>query len=201
MNKAGVATFGIRAHIAIMPDDSADLHVKVRHRNRPPNPYKWEIYRDTDPIPIKRAMYGYPTEQAAANAGEKALRRILEGESLKQGQGIMADKHSKPPKPTNNNAKSIDRWDDEGGAPSGGRSVRKRPRDLNQWAKHMVDLATGSAQEPAPMPSNKAAAAVELGRRGGLKGGKAPAAKMTAKQRKASARKAAKARWKLKHAL
>ena len=58
-----------------MSDDSAELHVKVRHRNRPPNPYKWEIYRGTDPIPIKRAMYGYPTEQAAANAGEKALRR------------------------------------------------------------------------------------------------------------------------------
>ena len=106
-----------------MSDDSADLHVKVRHRSRPPNPYKWEIYRGTDPIPIKRAMYGYPTEQAAANAGEKALRRILEIEALKQ-----ADKPSEPPKPTNNNAKSIDRWDDEGGAPSGGRSVRKRPR-------------------------------------------------------------------------
>jgi hypothetical protein len=47
-----------------MSDDSADLHVKVRHRSRPPSPYKWEIYRGTDPIPIKRAMYGYPTEQA-----------------------------------------------------------------------------------------------------------------------------------------
>jgi hypothetical protein len=122
-----------------------------------------------------------PTEQAAANAGEKALRRILESEALKQGQGIMADKHSKPPKPTNNNAKSIDRWDDEGGAPSGGRSVRKRPRDLNQWAKHMVDLATGSAQEPAPLVSHKNPAAVELGRRGGLKGGKARAKNMTKK--------------------
>src|SRR6266446_8473920 len=48
--------------------------------------------------------------------------------ALKQEQGIMADKHSKSPKPPNDNAKSIDRWDDEGGAPSGGRSVRKRPR-------------------------------------------------------------------------
>jgi hypothetical protein len=32
------------------------------------------------------------------------------------------------PKPPNNNAKSIDRWDDDGGAPSGSDcSVRKRP--------------------------------------------------------------------------
>jgi hypothetical protein len=175
-----------------MADDSADLHVKVRHRNRPPNPYKWEIYRGTDPIPIKRAMYGYPTEQAAINAGEKALRRILEGETPKQGQGIMADKHSEPPKPTNNNAKSIDRWDDEGGAPSGSRSVRKRPRDLNQWAKRMVDLATGNSVEPN---STKDAAAVALGGRGRLKGGKARAAKMSPARRAEIARKAAKARW------
>jgi len=68
----------------------------------------------------------------------------------------------------------------------------KRPRDLNQWAKHMVDLATGAAQEPV-MPKESAAAA--LGRRGGMIGGKVRASKMTAKQRSAAARKAAKARW------
>ena len=73
-------------------------------------------------------MHGYPTQQAADNAGEEALRRFLESEALKREQGIMADKHSKPPEPPNDNGKSIDRWDDEGGAPSGGRSVRKRPR-------------------------------------------------------------------------
>jgi hypothetical protein len=26
----------------------------------------------------------------------------------------------------------------------------KRPRDLNQWAKHMVDIATGAAHDPDP---------------------------------------------------
>ncbi len=68
----------------------------------------------------------------------------------------------------------------------------KRPRDLNQWAKHVVDLATGAAAEPE---KPKESAATELGRRGGLKGGKARAATMTAKQRSDAARKAAKARW------
>jgi hypothetical protein len=38
-------------------------------------------------------------------------------------------------------------------------------------------------------------AAVELGRLGGQKGGKARAAKMTAKQRSDAAKKAAQARW------
>jgi hypothetical protein len=37
----------------------------------------------------------------------------------------------------------------------------KRPRDLNQWAKHMVDLASGAAHDPDPNES-KNPAAVEL---------------------------------------
>jgi len=43
--------------------------------------------------------------------------------------------------------------------------------------------------------AKKNAAAVALGRLGGLKGGKARARKLTAGQRAASARKAALARW------
>ena len=45
------------------------------------------------------------------------------------------------------------------------------------------------------MSEEKNPAAVELGRLGGLKGGKARAAKLTPEQRKEIARKAAKARW------
>lgn len=73
----------------------------------------------------------------------------------------------------------------------------KRPRDLSQWAKRMVDVATGETEdrEPTPEEQGKNPAAVALGRKGGLKGGKARAAKMTAKQRSDIAQKAAKARW------
>lgn len=78
----------------------------------------------------------------------------------------------------------------------------KRPRDLNQWAKRMVDIATGDAEdrEPTPEEQGKDPAAVALGRKGGLKGGKARAEKMTAKDRSASAKKAAQARWRQKDA-
>lgn len=72
---------------------------------------------------------------------------------------------------------------------------RKRPRDPNQLGKLIVDLATGEAEEPNP-DEGKDPAAVSLGRKGGLKGGKARAQKMTAEQRSESARKAAHARWK-----
>jgi hypothetical protein len=67
----------------------------------------------------------------------------------------------------------------------------KRPRDLNQWAKHMVDLATGQVEEAKPK-SAKAAS----GKSGGLKGGAARAAKLTPKQRAEIAKIAAQARWK-----
>jgi hypothetical protein len=48
---------------------------------------------------------------------------------------------------------------------------------------------------PRMAKTKKNAAAVALGRLGGLKGGKARAEKLTARQRKESARKAAVARW------
>lgn len=71
---------------------------------------------------------------------------------------------------------------------------RKRPRDPNQLGKLIVDLATGEADDTPPQ-SEKNPAAVELGRKGGLKGGKARAAKMSSEERSAAAKKAAAARW------
>ena len=63
---------------------------------------------------------------------------------------------TKHPKPPNNNAKSIDRWDDEGGAPSGGdRSQQKRPRDPNQLGKLIGDISTGHVEDRAPTPEEQ----------------------------------------------
>jgi hypothetical protein len=69
---------------------------------------------------------------------------------------------------------------------------RNRPRDPNQLAKSIVDEATG--EKPKQQPE-KDPLAVELGRRGGLKGGKARAAKLTPEDRRRIARRAAEARW------
>lgn len=69
----------------------------------------------------------------------------------------------------------------------------KLPRDVNQRAKAILDIVTGDVT-PEPIPE-KDAAAVESGRRGGLKGGKARAAKLTQEQRTEIAKKAAAARW------
>lgn len=81
------------------------------------------------------------------------------------------------------------------------RSSKKEPRDANQLKKAIVDSATSDEQpdqehaERAEQPE-KNQAAVELGRLGGKKGGKARAEKLTKEQRSEIARKAAEARWK-----
>jgi hypothetical protein len=74
----------------------------------------------------------------------------------------------------------------------------KRPRDPAQLAKLMIDIASGEVEDRAPAPvvdPDKDPAAVSLGRRGGLKGGKARADKLSPKQRSLIASTAAKARW------
>ena len=53
---------------------------------------------------------------------------------------------------------------------------RKRPRDLKQLAKSIVEDATNEDRGDESVDDGKDPAAVELGRRGGLKGGKARAA-------------------------
>jgi hypothetical protein len=79
------------------------------------------------------------------------------------------------------------------------RSRKPKPRlDLSQLAKRIVDEATGEAPKTPAPDEGKRPAAVALGRKRGLKGGKARAAKMTKKERSESARKAAKARWNAK---
>jgi hypothetical protein len=76
-------------------------------------------------------------------------------------------------------------------------SINKgRTRDVNRLAKSVVDLATGNpiSEEPQPI-KQKDPLAVELGRRGGLKGGKARAEKLSVERRREIAKRAAEMRW------
>ncbi len=62
----------------------------------------------------------------------------------------------------------------------------KRPRDLNQLAKRIGDIATGQVEDtPEPEPDPAA-----------VKRGEARAAKLSPRKRKAIAKKAANTRWK-----
>lgn len=80
---------------------------------------------------------------------------------------------------------------------------KKPPTDVNVTAFDILKAVTGElATDPPkkkPAEPEKNPAAVALGRLGGLKGGKARAASLNAKQRSAIAKNAAAKRWKDKN--
>ena len=74
---------------------------------------------------------------------------------------------------------------------------KKKDHDFAVNAFRVVQEATeeDQAEPEEPTDEERRAAAAILGRRGGLKGGKARAAKLTPEQRREIAKKAASARW------
>ncbi len=78
------------------------------------------------------------------------------------------------------------------------KASKKRPTDANQLGKLIVDISVGDVEdnEPKRTASDKDPAAVSLGRRGGLKGGKARAKSLSPSERREIAQRAAQARWK-----
>lgn len=73
------------------------------------------------------------------------------------------------------------------------RSSKQDPRDINALAFDVVRSLT--SDEPPEEERQKNPAAVELGRLGGLKGGKARAEKLSKKRKVEIAREAARVRW------
>jgi hypothetical protein len=70
-----------------------------------------------------------------------------------------------------------------------------KDHDFATVARRVVEQAIGERLDGSPLGPEKNAAAVALGKLGGVKGGKARAAKLTPTERSEIARKAAKARW------
>jgi hypothetical protein len=70
---------------------------------------------------------------------------------------------------------------------------KKRPRDPLALAKLIGDIATGQIEDREQNDRNPAA--VELGRAGGKKGGRARAERLTPERRRQIAQAAAKKRW------
>ncbi len=82
------------------------------------------------------------------------------------------------------------------------KKTKKNPADPNLLARSVIEAAIGeplntSIQKPIkPLPSPISEYLAKIGRQGGLRGGKARAAKLSEKERKAIATKAAQIRWK-----
>ena len=73
-------------------------------------------------------------------------------------------------------------------------SRKRRPRDTNQRAKLIVDIAAGEVTDDPD--DGKDPKAIARGRLGGQKGGKVRASRLSPEQRTEIARLAAQARWK-----
>jgi hypothetical protein len=78
------------------------------------------------------------------------------------------------------------------------------PKDPNKLAYEIVRMSTEEPETPAKEEPPKERSAISeylanIGRKGGLKGGKARAEKLTPEQRKEIAKKAARSRWKDHH--
>jgi hypothetical protein len=74
--------------------------------------------------------------------------------------------------------------------------TKRPPKETNQLAKYILDVTTGEAEKiEAPKKNPHAQALSSLG---ASKGGQARAQVLTAKRRKAIAKKAAKSRWSAK---
>lgn len=73
---------------------------------------------------------------------------------------------------------------------------KKRPTDVNELARHLVNVSTGDdIGEPEDPSSFLSHYMATIGRKGGKIGGKRRLQTMTAQQRSANAKLAAKARW------
>lgn len=70
---------------------------------------------------------------------------------------------------------------------------RKKPKDPNVLAYQIVRQSTEQEEVPKRSPISEYLA--EIGRKGGLKGGKARAKSLSVRKRTEIAKKAAKARW------
>jgi hypothetical protein len=75
------------------------------------------------------------------------------------------------------------------------RSRKHRPTDLNSLAASIVRDSTSEDDDFDDLRDGKDPAAVALGRKGGLKGGRARAATLSPEQRSSIAKHAAERRW------
>lgn len=81
------------------------------------------------------------------------------------------------------------------------RSSKKLPKDPSQLAYEIVRLSTEEPEEREAPPEERSEISKylsEIGRKGGIKGGKARANKLTPERRKEIAQKAVQKRWEKK---
>jgi hypothetical protein len=57
--------------------DHCDFSVVVKNRAKPPNQWRWEIYRAGRTSPIRQSVAGFEFASEASRAGKNALKLLL----------------------------------------------------------------------------------------------------------------------------
>jgi hypothetical protein len=60
------------------PGKRTDFSVAVKSRGKPPNPWRWEIYRAGHPSAVAQSSEFFSTVSAAKKAGDRALAELFE---------------------------------------------------------------------------------------------------------------------------
>jgi hypothetical protein len=66
-----------------------EYFVSITRGGKPPN-WQWEIRRRPKPLGVKLCAIGFKSEKAAKLAGEKALRKLLDGIAREQSKSRQA---------------------------------------------------------------------------------------------------------------
>ena len=59
-------------------DKQADFSVVIKSRGKPPNPWRWEIYRAGHSKAVAQSPEFFSTMSAAKKAGDRALAELFE---------------------------------------------------------------------------------------------------------------------------
>jgi hypothetical protein len=63
-------------------DKRTDFSVVIKSRGRPPNPWRWEIYRPRHSRAAAQSSEFFATVSAAKKAGERALAEFFEKHAI-----------------------------------------------------------------------------------------------------------------------
>jgi hypothetical protein len=59
-------------------DKQSDFSVVIKSRSKPPNPWRWEIYRAGHSRPVAQSTELFSTVSAAKKVGDRALAELFE---------------------------------------------------------------------------------------------------------------------------
>jgi hypothetical protein len=65
-------------------DKRTDFSMAIKNRGKPPNPWRWKIYRAGRSLAVVQSSEFFPTMRAANKAGKQALAELFEKHHIRE---------------------------------------------------------------------------------------------------------------------